>query len=534
MSDQMAQVTSAAGENSGKFLWRRRLGLRGRLLLLLACLCVPIIGGLVYISISSLTTTVNNDYEHRATLVAQFFSADIINSPGKISYEHLQPEIELLRQMNSDIYKISVYAPQGGRITRIASTDRSQIGEGAAPEDSAPLKNNQVKLAESVQGGRRIIEAIAPLDIDGKPAASIGIYLHLESRDSLVRSQLVKFLIIGGLGVISLLTLLYFSLHYYLIKPVGRLARIARAVARGDFSQKVNLKSRDEFGDLGRSVDAMTESLSIQSEQLKSQVSELEKVNIDLQSREQELKLINTQLETANRLKSEFLAMMSHELRTPLNSIIGFSELLEDETYGGLNSKQMKYVGNIVISSKHLLKLINDILDLAKVESGTIELHPEPLSLPEAMSGVQSILEPLAAKKGIAIDVDFFDDVKYVSADPARFKQILYNLLSNAIKFTPSGGKVLLGVSRRDGAAAISVTDTGIGINREDQQRIFSEFLQVEGSYSRKYEGTGLGLALTKKLVEMHGGSIEVHSKPGLGSRFTFTIPETDGNEAQL
>ncbi|MHB8859571.1 MAG: sensor histidine kinase [Thermoleophilia bacterium] len=521
---------TAASPEPDQVLVRKRFGLRAKILLLLAAMCIPIIGGLTYISISTLTDTINRDFEQRAMTIGQFFSADVINLPEKISYEHFQGEIEKLHELNTDIMKISVYAPRGDQVYRIASTDTSQIGEIADPEDYAPLETDQATHAESVQNGRKIIEAIAPITLgDGKPAATIGIYMYLDARDDLIHSQQIKFLLIGGLGIIALLVLLYLSLNIFMINPIDRLASVTQSVAKGDFDRKVGIKSKDELGELGRSVNRMTESLKVQSQELQGKVGELEQVNRDLQAREHELQLTNKQLETANRLKSQFLATMSHELRTPLNSIIGFSELLEDETYGGLNNKQMKYVGNIVVSSKHLLQLINDILDLAKVESGTIEVRPELLSLPDAMSVVQSVVEPLATKKDINMLVNIDGGVEMISADPARFKQILYNLLSNAIKFTPSGGRVSIEAVQNDGDVAISVADTGIGIGEKDQQRIFSEFLQVEGSYARKYEGTGLGLALTKKLVELHGGRIWVESSPGKGSRFTFTIPDRPG-----
>jgi signal transduction histidine kinase len=505
----------------------RQLGLRGRILILLAVVCISIIGSLTYLSISALTDTINRDVEQRATMIAQFFSADVINLPEKISYDHFQGEIEKLHELNSDIQKISVYAQRGDEVIRIASTDRSQIGQVADPEDYAPLQTNQATHMESIKNGRDVIEAIAPITLgDGKPAATIGIYMYLDARDELVRSQQIKFGLIGILSICFLLVLLYLVLNSYMVKPVARLARITQAVAHGDFSQKVDIKSKGELAELGRSVNRMSESLAVQSDQLKSKVEELEQVNQNLEARELELQLSNKQLETANRLKSQFLATMSHELRTPLNSIIGFSELLEDKTYGSLNQKQAKYVGNIVISSKHLLQLINDILDLAKVESGTIEIHPEPLLLPETINSVRNIVEPLAVKKEIRISVTVNDGVRSVAADPARFKQILYNLLSNAIKFTPAGGRVLITAAQGDEGVEITVADTGIGIGHDDQQRIFSEFLQVEGSYARTYEGTGLGLALTKRLVELHGGRIWVESKPGDGSRFTFLIPD--------
>jgi len=520
-------MTAMKRETEDKALAKKKFGLRAKILLLLAAMCIPIIGGLTYTSITTLTNTINSDVEQRATMIAQFFSADVIDQPDKVSYEHFQPEIEKLHEMNSDINKINVYARRGDEVVKIASTDTSQIGDPAKPEDIVPLETNQVTHVEIMKNDRKIIEAVAPITFaDGKPVATIGIYLYLDARDDLVRSQQIRFMLIGGLSIICLLLLLYLILYYFMVKPVNQLARVTQSVATGDFSQKVDIKSRDELGELGRSVNRMTESLEIQSEEIQGKVGELEKVNTDLQAREHELRLTNQQLETANRLKSQFLATMSHELRTPLNSIIGFSELLEDETYGNLNPKQTKYIGNIVVSSRHLLQLINDILDLAKVESGTIEIHPESLSLHEAMSIIKSVVEPLATKKSISMEINMDEQVQSVAADPARFKQILYNLLSNAIKFTPAGGMVSMDVSRKNGTVEISVSDTGIGISQEDQERIFSEFLQVEGSYARKYEGTGLGLALTKKLVELHGGRIWVESAPGKGSRFIFTMPD--------
>ncbi len=524
MSTESAEAASAV---------RKRFGLRAKILVLLAVMIIPIIGGLVYISISTLTTTIAEDAEERASLVAQFFSADT-NSTEEITYEHFQSEIDKLNELNPDIHKISVYAPrENGEIVRIASTDQSQIGEIADPEDVAPLETNEATHAESEQDGRKVIEAIAPLTVGDKPEATIGIYMYLDARDQLIRSQQIKFLLIGGIGIASLLALLYISLNRYLVEPVARLARLTQAVAEGDFSRRVESLSRDEIGELGRSVNAMTESLARHSRELQDKLVELERLNEDLQLRERELQLTNRKLEKANRLKSEFLATMSHELRTPLNSIIGFSELLEGGTYGALNERQLKYVNNIVVSSRHLLQLINDILDLAKVESGTIEINREQVSLPEVIGLVRNVVESLAAKKDIVIETRIDDDTDTVYADPPRLKQILYNLLSNAIKFTPAGGRVIISTARGEGEVRVAVKDTGIGISHQDQEKIFSEFLQVEGTYARKYEGTGLGLALTKKLVELHGGRIWVDSTPGAGSTFTFTIPEEPAGDSE-
>jgi CheY-like chemotaxis protein len=233
--------------------------------------------------------------------------------------------------------------------------------------------------------------------------------------------------------------------------------------------------------------------------------------------------------EAANLAKSQFLANMSHELRTPLNAIIGFSEVLTDKLFGDLNEKQLKYGNNILNSGRHLLQLINDILDLAKVESGHAELLCNTFDVAKLLQDVQTIVKTLANKKGISLEFKTPADLPPVFADEAKFKQILYNLLSNAIKFTPDEGKVLVSASlvTPGDRLKISVTDTGIGIKPQDHERVFHEFEQVDSSYGRLQQGTGLGLALTKRLVEMHGGEIRVESEgvEGKGSIFTFTIP---------
>jgi PAS domain S-box-containing protein len=231
--------------------------------------------------------------------------------------------------------------------------------------------------------------------------------------------------------------------------------------------------------------------------------------------------------EAANRAKSQFLANMSHELRTPLNAIIGFSELLDDQAYGELNPRQHKYVTNILSSGRHLLQLINDILDLAKIEAGRLTLDVSEFTIASALEDVQRIVEPLALSKRIAVTVESADDLPPLVADRPKLKQIFYNLVSNAIKFTPEGGKVSVTARAADGGIFISVADTGIGIGSEDLERIFLEFEQVDSSYARHQEGTGLGLALTRRLVELHGGRIWVESVLGHGSTFSFVLPLT-------
>ena len=239
----------------------------------------------------------------------------------------------------------------------------------------------------------------------------------------------------------------------------------------------------------------------------------------------QEIEDKSRQLEAASRHKSEFLANMSHELRTPLNAVIGFSEVLLQRMFGALNDKQDEYLKDIYASGQHLLSLINDILDLSKIEAGRMELAPAPFHLPSALENAVTLVRERAARHGIALHLDLDPRLGELVGDERKVKQVLLNLLSNAVKFTPEGGRISLKASRRDGAVEVAVTDTGIGIAPEDQAAIFEEFRQVGSDDARKQEGTGLGLTLAKKFVELHGGRIWVESKLGTGSTFTFTLP---------
>jgi GAF domain-containing protein len=232
------------------------------------------------------------------------------------------------------------------------------------------------------------------------------------------------------------------------------------------------------------------------------------------------------QIEAANRHKSEFLANMSHELRTPLNAIIGFSEVLGERMFGELNEKQAEYTDDILSSGRHLLSLINEILDLSKVEAGRMELELAKFDLPLAIDNARTFVRERATKHGINLDVTVDERLGDFVGDERKIKQILLNLLSNAVKFTPEGGRIGIKARQADGSVEISVSDTGIGIAPEDQPKIFEEFRQVGADYAHKVEGTGLGLTLAKKFVELHGGRIWVESEVGKGSTFSFTLPE--------
>src|SRR5438270_9096213 len=244
-----------------------------------------------------------------------------------------------------------------------------------------------------------------------------------------------------------------------------------------------------------------------------------------LRRADEEILQVNRQLEQSNRYKSEFLANMSHELRTPLNAIMGFSEILLDLTMNLTAGERTEFLRNIHSSGQHLLGLINDILDLAKIEAGKMDLHAEEMPVAQALQEVTAILEPMARQQGLQLRMVGAADVGVIKADRSKFKQVLYNLLSNAVKFTPAPGIITVSVKDSPEQLTVSVEDTGIGMKSEDLPKLFREFEQIDGSYTRRYQGTGLGLALCRRFVEMHGGRIWVESQFGKGSTFTFTLP---------
>jgi signal transduction histidine kinase len=305
-------------------------------------------------------------------------------------------------------------------------------------------------------------------------------------------------LVIGfALGSIVLALALGYAMSLSLIRPVRQMDKRFGEIAAGDFSKQVIVPNRDEFGELAADLNRMSA----------------------------ELGRLYTQIEMANQHKSEFLANMSHELRTPLNAIIGFSEVLLERMFGELNDKQEDYLRDIHSSGNHLLSLINDILDLSKIEAGRMELEPSTFDLSASIASALTLVRERALNHGIALGQQVDPAVGEVIADERKIRQVLLNLLSNAVKFTPDGGRVDVIAHCSDSNAVIAVRDTGIGIAADDQAAVFEEFRQVGSDSVRKQEGTGLGLALARKFVELHGGRIWLESQPGKGTTFTFTIP---------
>jgi signal transduction histidine kinase len=319
----------------------------------------------------------------------------------------------------------------------------------------------------------------------------------------------------GVLLILALVLALILSVWFArrMANPIRTLSVAASRIGSGALDQRIEVRTGDELEELAETFNRMAVQLRQSYGSLEQQVAQ----------RTRELGEAFTQLESASQHKSEFLANMSHELRTPLNAIIGFSEVLLERMFGEINAKQKEYLQDILSSGRHLLSLINDILDISKVEAGRMELEPGPIDLRFVLQNTVSLIRERATRLGISVAMELDQSVGAIEADERRVKQILFNLLSNALKFTPAGGRVTLTAARIDDAVQISVRDTGIGIRGEDQDRIFEEFQQA--GPGKAVEGTGLGLALAKRFVEMHGGRIWLESVVGSGSAFMFTLP---------
>lgn len=351
-------------------------------------------------------------------------------------------------------------------------------------------------------------------------------------------------------GIITKVTLLFTILAIFMaaflwlivtrsiVNPIIEIERSAKLMASGDLKHRAQVSSKDELGKLAKEFNRMAESLEEHYTTLEKKVSErteeLRIANNSLYENKVELEGKNEELARASNLKSQFLANVSHELRTPLNSIIGFSELLQEKAFGDLNEKQLKYVKYVHTSGEHLLLLINNILDLSKIEAGRMELTLDEITLTELVEDVVATIVPLADKRGIKIITQSATASPVIRADKPKMKQILINLLSNAVKFNVDEGTINVGWDISEELIdmkvhkilSLFISDTGIGIRKEDMGRLFREFEQLDPSVTREHGGTGLGLSLTKKLAELHGGRILVESVYGKGCKFIVKIPQ--------
>jgi signal transduction histidine kinase len=399
-------------------------------------------------------------------------------STSEVTYGFVPPPADqrMLNRIRSDYHTFD------NALARAAALD----GAGVTGHRVTPLLVRAIDADNDLYAVTNDLATRTTDETDALIAADRSAYTS--SRSLFIAVGAVSVILAAGLGLL---------LSLAVIGPIRRAEARLAEIASGDFSGRVDVPNRDELGSLASNLNRMND----------------------------ELRRLYGELEMASRHKSAFLANMSHELRTPLNAIIGFSQVLRQRMFGAINAKQEEYLDDILSSGNHLLSLINDVLDLSKVEAGQVELDVAAFSLRDALERGAVTLGVRAAKNGVGLSVEHAPDVDIVDGDERRIRQVVFNLLSNAVKFTPPGGHVTVASARVDGEVQVAVADTGPGIAAEDRERIFEEFQQTDVGVGQR-EGTGLGLPVSKRLVELHGGRIWIESEPGQGSRFVFTLPQ--------
>ncbi|MBI5327265.1 MAG: response regulator [Deltaproteobacteria bacterium] len=430
---------------------------------------------------------------------------------------------------------------------RVEQFEHGETAFEKAWSDYKVLRDEAISIYDNGNIKQAAVLLYGDLSTNFKSAMDILQLLLTQERDSALgqykmAERLSKIItwttLIMTIATIIVSISLWFVLTRSIVKPIEALEDSARRIAGGNLKERAAITSDDEIGALAAEFNDMVEHLGYYYATLEKKVEErtsaIKAANDDLFRKKQEMEILNQELVKANKMKSQFLANISHELRTPLNSIMGFSDLLLEKAFGELNEKQMQYVNYIHTSGRHLLHLINNILDLSKIEAGRLELETEEFHLSDVIGEVIGIIRPMAHKKGLTIEAKTSSISPMVKLDKPKFKQIMLNLLSNAVKFNRDCGQITIDWNITEEFKGtdvermlqLSVKDTGIGIKDEDIPRIFMEFEQLDPSITREYGGTGLGLTLTKKLVELHSGRIWVESEYGKGATFSFAIPQ--------
>ncbi len=451
-----------------------------------------------------------NGLEQRLQNKADFLSAVSVESIFNLDFLALE---NLMKQTSEDtdiVYSVIVDG-QGQPLTRFLNKQHPIIAEKIKNKN---LNNYTLDIINSLDRESTIHQIKKTIVYQDRLLGEVWLgysYKNIKKEFNRAASFNLATAIMVSI-LLAIITLIVFNKQVG--NPLEKLAKLAQELANGELDKRVKIVNQDN------EIGLLEDSFNQMAIQLQETIEGLHQNNEDLA-------ITNAKLARATQLKDEFLASMSHELRTPLNAVLGLSEALLDEVYGTLTERQKRSLTTIHNSGQHLLSLINDILDLAKIESGKEQLHLSCVELSNLCAASLDFIKEQANQKNIQLDSQIETEFGCVELDERRIKQVLINLLTNAVKFTPDWGTVSLKVwgDSQEERIILRVIDTGIGIKPEDMDKLFKSFVQIESSLSRRYEGTGLGLALVKNIIELHGGSISVTSELGKGSQFTVILP---------
>jgi len=580
---------------------------------------VVIIGAIAVVSIQRESTTFKEELKKQGLILANTLAVESKEAFITDKFVHVMDYIDTVSEQEYVVYVM--VRDKKGKVK--AHSELNKVGKVITDPALNVIHSSKPYIETSQSSeGELMYNLAVPVTVNGEivGVAQIGYSLRsLEISEAKARNQIIA-LTIGGI-IVGIFFAFLFSKP--LVKPINELKNAANEIAEGNLDTKIDIKSKDEIGELAASFNKMTQDLRVSrddiisakkytdnivrsipdtllvvspdgiiqtvnpatstllgykekeliGEPVSNVVAEGKEIPINFSTciknvektylakdgrkipmlfsgsvmrddngniqgivcvaqditehkKAEKIYLENERLAYASKAKSEFLANMSHELRTPLNSILGFSQLLKQKMFGELNEKQEHHVDNILTSGNFLLNLVNDILDLSKVEAGKMELVIEKIHVPQVMNESLILIKEKAIKHNVKLKLDLDPKLDYIEADKLRIKQVLFNLLGNAVKFSKPEGETVTVTTKKEGdIAKISVSDTGIGIREEDMRKLFNTFEQLDSGITKKYGGTGLGLAISKKLVEMHGGTIMAESKFGIGSTFSFLLP---------